>query len=93
MARLVDLVRAPVNESERTVVSLLLDQLPDRWTVVPNASLSDPRTGHAHECDAIVVAGHPICKSTGRRLVERAQSYCRRCRGTERRGQGADGKV
>ncbi len=60
MARLIDLGGAPVNEAERFVIKLLLDQLPADWSVVPNASLPDPRTGHAYEYDAIVVGDFAI---------------------------------
>ncbi|MEZ4361604.1 MAG: protein kinase [Kofleriaceae bacterium] len=60
MARLIDLGGAPVNEAERFVIKLLLDQLPADWSVIPNASLPDPRTGHAYEYDAIVVGDFAI---------------------------------
>lgn len=60
MARLLDLGGAPVNETERVVIRLLLDRLPADWGVIPNASLPDPRTGHAYEYDAIVVGDHAI---------------------------------
>jgi hypothetical protein len=60
MARLIDLGGAPVNEAERIVIRLLLDRLPADWSVIPNASLPDPRTGHAYEYDAIVVGDHAI---------------------------------
>ncbi len=60
MARLIDLGGAPVNEAERFVIKLLLDQLPAEWSVIPNASLPDPRTGHAYEYDAIVVGDFAI---------------------------------
>lgn len=60
MARLIDLGGAPVNDAERVVIRLLLDQLPADWSVIPNTSLPDPRTGHAYEYDAIVVGDHAI---------------------------------
>src|SRR3954471_11223490 len=60
MARLIDLGGAPVNEAERFVIKLLLDHLPAEWSVIPNASLPDPRTGHAYEYDAIVVGDFAI---------------------------------
>lgn len=60
MARLVDLGGAPVNESERIIIRLLVERLPADWSVIPNASLPDPRTGHAYEYDAIVVGDHAI---------------------------------
>ncbi len=60
MARLVDLGGSPVNEAEREVVALLLRDLPAGWSVIPNASLPDPRTGHSYEYDAICVGPHVV---------------------------------
>ena len=61
MARRVDLGTGPVNATERDIVRRLVDELPATgWTVIPNASLPEPRTGHAYEYDAIVVGPHAI---------------------------------
>jgi serine/threonine protein kinase len=60
VAKLVDLGGAPVNEAEREVVALLLRDLPAGWSVIPNASLPDPRTGHSYEYDAICVGPHVV---------------------------------
>ena len=60
MAHLIDLGGAPVNEAERVIIKLLADRLPGTWSVIPNASLPDPRTGHAYEYDAVVVGGHAV---------------------------------
>lgn len=60
MARLVDLGGAPANDHEREVVALLQRQLPGAYTLIPNVSLPEPRTGHAYEYDVIVVAPHAV---------------------------------
>lgn len=60
MARLIDLGGEPVNQSEREIVQILVQELPKDWAVIPNASLPDANTGHAYEYDAIVVAAHAV---------------------------------
>ncbi len=60
MAKLVDLGGAPVNAAEREVIRRLCEELPGGWSVIPNASLPDPRTGHSYEYDAICVGPHAV---------------------------------
>jgi serine/threonine protein kinase len=60
VAKLVDLGGAPVNNAEREVIALLLRDLPVGWSVIPNASLPDLRTGHSYEYDAICVGPHVV---------------------------------
>ena len=61
MAKLVELGRGPVNASEREIVARLVRDLPGRaYTVIPNATLPDPRTGHGYEYDVIVVTPHAV---------------------------------
>lgn len=60
MAKLVELGGGPVNPTEREIVQRLVAELPASWRVIPNASLPDPRSGHAYEYDAIVVGPHAV---------------------------------
>jgi serine/threonine protein kinase len=60
VADLIDLGGGPVNRTEHELVQRLLKELPSGYSVIPNASLPDPRTGHAYEYDAIVVAPHAV---------------------------------
>lgn len=60
MARLVDLGGEPANRHEREVVGRLERELPAQWTLIPNVSLPDSRTGHVYEYDIIVIAPHGV---------------------------------
>lgn len=60
MAKLVDLGGAPVNQSEREIIELLIRDLPKAWSVIPNATIPDQRTGHAYEYDAIVIGSYAV---------------------------------
>ncbi len=61
MARLITITGsdAPVNEGERRVVELLVEQLPQQYLVLPNAEIAD-RGGQRFEYDVIVVAPHAV---------------------------------
>ena len=61
MARLVEVGGAPVNRAERDVVARLVRDLPEAWHVIPNVDIHDGRSGHAYECDAIVVGPPGVC--------------------------------
>lgn len=60
MAELIDLGGGPVNPTEREIIRLLVKGLPKGWSVIPNASMPDRRTGHPYEYDAIVVGPHAV---------------------------------
>jgi serine/threonine protein kinase len=58
MARVIEMGGEPVNASEREMVNLLVERLPDAYWVVPNVTLS--QRGHPYEYDAVVVAPHAV---------------------------------
>jgi serine/threonine protein kinase len=60
VAKLVDLGGEPVNAAEREVLRRLVADLPAGWSVIPNASLPHPSTGHSYEYDAICVGPHAV---------------------------------
>ena len=60
MAQLVEVGPGPVNESERKIVKLLVDGLPDSYRVIPNVTLKDRRRGQHYEYDVIVLTGHAV---------------------------------
>lgn len=60
MAELFDLGGCPVNPTEREIIRLLVKGLPKGWSVIPNASMPDRRTGHPYEYDAIVIGPHAV---------------------------------
>ena len=61
MARLIEVGGSPVNRTEREVVARLVSDLPDTWHVIPNVDIHDGRSGHAYECDAIVIGPPGVC--------------------------------
>ena len=49
----------PVNEGERRVIAILLEQLPNDYWVIPNVEILD-RDGQTFEYDVIVIAPHAV---------------------------------
>ena len=60
MAKLIQLPNAnPVNPAEAQVIQYLVDQLPNTYTVIPNAEIAQ-RGNPPFEYDAIVIAPHAV---------------------------------
>ena len=60
MAKLIQLPNSrPVNSSEAQVVQLLVDRLPNTYSIIPNAEIVQPG-GPPFEYDVIVIAPHAI---------------------------------
>lgn len=60
MAKLIQLSNArPVNPSEAHVIQYLVEQLPNTYTIIPNAEISQPGNP-PFEYDAIVIAPHAV---------------------------------
>ena len=60
MAKLIQLPNSsPVNPSEAQVIQLLVDQLPNTYTVIPNAEIIQ-QGGPPYEYDAVVIGPHAI---------------------------------
>lgn len=60
MAKLITLPNSrPANPSEAQVVQVLVDRLPNTYTVIPNAEISQPG-GPPFEYDVIVIAPHAV---------------------------------
>lgn len=60
MAKLIQLPNSrPANPSEAQVVQVLVDRLPNTYTIIPNAEISQPG-GPPFEYDVIVIAPHAV---------------------------------